>query len=124
VIHPLAVFSPDELEFEAVKLGTSKTVNVTLRNPGATPLIFSGAGITLAGAADFTQTNNCGSPVAAGGSCTIAVTFTPHAKGPFSANLTVTDNAQAGGGTQVVPISGKGNGGAGSEAKVGNGHDQ
>jgi hypothetical protein len=124
VIHPLAVFSPDELEFEAVKLGTSKTVNVTLRNPGATPLIFSGAGITLAGAADFTQSNNCGSPVAAGGSCTIAVTFTPHAKGPFSANLTVTDNAQAGGGTQVVPISGKGNGGAGSEAKAGNGHDQ
>jgi hypothetical protein len=132
VINPQASFSPSSLNFSSVKQGTSSTLNVTLRNPGATPLIFSGAGIRLSGAADFTQTNNCGGSVAPGASCSVAVTFTPHATGTFSTNLMVSDNAQSGGGTQVVSISGKGTGIAvGSvqhdddkdDEKSGRGHD-
>jgi hypothetical protein len=111
VIDPLASFSPTSLSFGTIKHLTSSTLNVVLSNPGATPLSFSGAGIGVTGAnaADFTETNNCGSSLAAGASCTIAVKFTPAATGTFSANLTVVDNAPSGNGTQTVALSGKGN---------------
>jgi sugar lactone lactonase YvrE len=110
VINPKASFSPTSLSFGTIKHLTSSTLDVTLSNPGATPLIFSGAGISVTGtnAADFAQTNNCGSSLAAGKSCTIAVKFTPPTTGTFSATLTVVDNAQAGNGTQTVALSGKG----------------
>jgi hypothetical protein len=110
VIDPLASFSPTSLSFGTIKHATSSTLDVTLSNPGATPLTFSGTGIGVTGtnAADFTQTNNCGSSLAAGAKCTIAVKFTPPAAGTFSANLTVVDNAQAGSGTQTVALTGKG----------------
>jgi hypothetical protein len=123
VINPIPVFSSSNLNFGTVKVGTSSALNVTLRNAGATPLIFSGAGVNLTGAADFTQTNNCGTTLAPGGSCSIAVKFTPHTTGTFSANLTVNDNAQAGGGTQSVSVSGKGSGSASSKDESGNGHN-
>jgi hypothetical protein len=111
VINPLATFNPTSLNFGTIKHTTTSTANVTLTNTGKTPLIFSGVGISVTGAnvAKFTQTNNCGSSLAAGAKCTIAVKFTPSTTGAFSANLTVVDNAQAGGGTQTVPLTGKGN---------------
>jgi hypothetical protein len=108
VIDPLASFSPTSLSFGTVKHATSSTMNVTLSNPGATPLSISSIGVTGTNAADFTQTNTCGSSVAAGSSCTIAVKFTPATTGTFSASVTVVDNAQAGSGTQTVALSGKG----------------
>jgi hypothetical protein len=110
VIAPFATFNPTKLSFGTVKHGTSSTLNVILSNPGATPLIFSGAGISVTGAnaTAFTQGNNCGSSLAAGAKCTIAVRFTPPSKNTFSANLTVVDNALTGS-TQTVPLSGKGN---------------
>jgi len=110
VIDPLASFSPASVAFGTVKHATSSTLNVTLTNPGATALILSGAGISVTGtnATDFVQTNNCGSSLAAGAKCTIAVKFTPPATGTFCANLTVVDNAKAGSGAQTVPLSGTG----------------
>jgi hypothetical protein len=104
VIDPLASFSPTSLSFGTIKHLTSSTLDVTLSNPGGT-----GISVTGTNAADFTQTNNCGSSLAAGAKCTIAVKFTPPATGTFSANLTVVDNAQAGSGTQTVALTGKGN---------------
>jgi hypothetical protein len=111
VIDPLASFSPTSLNFGTVKRTTSSTLNVTLSNPGGTPLIFAGTGISVTGtnAKNFAPSNNCGISLAPGAKCTIAVKFTPPTAGTFSANLTVVDNAQAGGGTQTVPLSGKGN---------------
>jgi hypothetical protein len=111
VIDPLANFSPTSLSFGTVNHTSSSSLNVTLSNPGATPLIFSGTGISVTGtnAKNFVQTNNCGSSLAAGTKCTIAVKFTPQTTGTFTANLTVMDNAQSGSGTQIVPLSGKGN---------------
>jgi hypothetical protein len=111
VIDPLASFNPTSLNFGTIKHATSSTLNVTLSNPGGTPLIFTSAGISVKGtnAASFVQTNNCGSSLAAGAKCTIAVKFTPATTGSFSANVTVVDNAQAGSGTQTIPLSGKGN---------------
>ncbi|MFZ1012304.1 MAG: choice-of-anchor D domain-containing protein [Terracidiphilus sp.] len=110
VIDPLATLSPTSLNFGTVKHGTSSTLNVILSNPGGTPLNFSGTSISVTGAnkTNFVESNNCGTSLAAGARCTIEVKFTP-AIGTISASLTVVDNAQAGGGTQTVALSGKGN---------------
>jgi hypothetical protein len=111
VINPGACLGATSLSFGQVKAGSNKTLSLTLRNDGTTLLILSGAGFGISGtnAAAFTQSNNCGNSVAAGATCTISVKFTPPQKGSYSANLTVQDNAQAGGGTQTVALSGNGN---------------
>ena len=49
--------------------------------PGGTALTIT----SIAVSGDFAETNNCGSSVAAGGSCTINVTFTPTATEPGQA---------------------------------------
>ncbi len=109
VIDPVASFSPTSLSFGTIKHATSSTLTTKLTNTGGTALNFTSIGVTGANASSFVQTNNCGSSVAAGGSCTITVKFTPATTGTFSANLTVVDNAQSGSGTQTVALSGKGN---------------
>jgi hypothetical protein len=111
VVDPLVSFSPIILNFGTVKHATSSTLSVTVSNPGATPLVFSGAGISVSGtnASDFVQTNTCGSSLAVGAKCSVSVKFTPPTTGTFSANLTLIDNAQSGSGTQTIPLSGKGN---------------
>jgi hypothetical protein len=108
VIYPVARFNPSSLNFGTVTHATSSTLNVVLSNPGGTALNLTGISVTGTNAAYFAQTNSCGSSLAAGASCNIAVKFTPAAAGTFSANLTVVDNAQSGGGTQTIPLSGKG----------------
>jgi hypothetical protein len=107
VINPQASFSARILSFGTVKHGTSSTLNVTLSNPGTTPLALSSVTVTGVSAANFMQTNNCGSSVAVGASCTIAVKFTPATTGASVASLTVIDNAQTA--TQIIPLTGTGN---------------
>ena len=64
---------------------------------------------SIATSANFGQTNNCGGSVAAGGSCTINVTFSPTATGPLTGTLTITDNSNGvAGSTQTVTLSGTG----------------
>jgi len=101
-----------------VKHGASSTLNVTLTNPGTTPLSLARISIVGVNAAAFSQSNNCGGSLAAGAKCTIAVKFSPSTTGSFGANLTVVDNAQAGGGTQTVPLSGNGNAGIAAGSRV------
>src|SRR5205823_4192077 len=75
---------------------TSAVKAVTLSNPTATALTITSIGFTGTNPGDFGQSNNCPlspSTLAANGSCTINVTFTPTATGSRSAILTVTDNA-------------------------------
>lgn len=65
-------------------------------------------GITIVGGAagDYSQTDNCGSSVAAGNSCTISVKFAPTMKGARSATLELNDNG--GESPQKVSLSGTG----------------
>jgi hypothetical protein len=102
-----ASLSVSSLNFGTVSSGKSSTAPaVTLKNTGTTPLIISSIGITGSNQGNFAQTNACPGPsssLAAGGSCTIAVTFNSSGRSA-SANLTVTDNTQAG--TQAVSLSG------------------
>jgi hypothetical protein len=118
VINPKASFNPASLAFGSVKHGASSTLNVTLTNPGTTPLSLARISIVGVNAAAFSQSNNCGGSLAAGAKCTIAVKFSPSTTGSFGANLTVVDNAQAGGGTQTVPLSGNGNAGIAAGSRV------
>jgi hypothetical protein len=77
---------------------------VTLTNSGGTTLNITSIALTGANAADFAQTNTCGSSVAGGANCTISVTFTPSASGSRTASLSITDNAS--GSPQTVGLCG------------------
>lgn len=84
---------------------TSAPQTVTLTNTGASALTIS----SIAASGDFGQTSNCPlSPatLAATGTCTISVTFTPTAVGPRTGTLTITDDAA--GSPQTVTLTGTG----------------
>jgi hypothetical protein len=85
---------------------TSPPRTVTLKNASNAALAIQGITITGANAADFVQTNNCGSSVAVGASCTISVTMTPSAGGTRRATLTIWDSSP--GGSQTVSLTGVG----------------
>jgi hypothetical protein len=97
----LISISPNAVGFGTVATGSSSAAQpVTVTNSGSAAAPVSS--ITTSG--DFSQTNTCGTSIAAGGSCTVSVKFTPTASGSRSGNLTVT----ASGITSTVPLSGTG----------------
>jgi hypothetical protein len=69
---------------------------------------FTGTVISITGTdeGDFAESNNCGSSVASGASCTIKVTFTPLAQGRRTADVSISDDG--GGSPQTVPLTGTG----------------
>ena len=89
---------------------SSGPVAITLNNTGNTTLNI--ASITFGGAnpGAFTLSGNtCGSSLAAGGTCTLSVTFTPPSAGTFNATLIVTDDSGGvAGNTQTISLSGTG----------------
>jgi len=99
--------SPSSLSFGNQSLSTtSGTLTATLTNNGSAALSLSSVALTGANAGDFAQSNTCGSSVAAGGSCTISVTFDPTASGSRTASVSITDNAT--GSPQSLGLSGTG----------------
>jgi parallel beta-helix repeat protein len=97
----LASVSPQSVNFPNQILQTpSVAQTVTLANAGNLPLQVSS--ITVNG--DFTQSNNCGTSVNAGTSCTISVVFTPTTIGTRIANLSIVTSA----GAFNVGLSGRG----------------
>ena len=101
--------SASTLTFASQTVGTTSTAQaVILTNTGNTALSITSLALAGTNPGDFGQTNNCGSSVAAGGSCTINVTFTPTAPGTRTAAVTITDNAT--GSPQTVNLTGTGSG--------------
>jgi hypothetical protein len=95
------------LNFGDQKVGTkSAPAPVKLTNVGPGSLAIHGIAFKGLDPGDFSQTNDCGNSVPAGGHCTINVTFHPQAKGKRSANLQISDNG--GGSPQKVALSGRG----------------
>lgn len=107
-----------------VAYGAHASQAVTLSNGGTGSLSITSINLSGTAAADFTQTNTCGTTLAAGTNCTITVVFTPSALGERDATLTLTDDATAGttqtldfkgtgaaGITRIVPDSGPSTGG-------------
>ncbi|HEY8056572.1 MAG TPA: choice-of-anchor D domain-containing protein [Terriglobales bacterium] len=99
--------SPAVLNFAVQTLGTpSAAQTVTLTNSGGSALTLGGITLGGASAGDYSQTNSCGTSLAAGAQCTISVSFTPAASGDRSANLEISDNAAVG--TATVSLDGSG----------------
>jgi hypothetical protein len=104
---PIVGLSTSSLSFGSQPVGAnSAPQNFTLTNTGSSPLSITGIGITGPNPGDFAQTNDCGTSVAAGASCTFSVTFTPTGSGNRSATLNIFDNA--GGSPQHVSLVGTG----------------
>ena len=100
---PVASFSSPSLNYSAQRVGTSSPVqSVTLSNTGMAALTISGFSIT----GDFSQTNNCGSSLAAGASCSASITFTPTARGNRAGVFTLNSNTS--GATPTVSLMGTG----------------
>ena len=103
---PIVSLSPTSLSFGNQVVGTTSPVRrITLANTGVGPLPFS---ITITGtnAADFAQTNSCGTSVASGATCMINVTFKPTDTGSRRGTVVITDNAT--GSPHAVALSGTG----------------
>jgi len=97
----LISISPTALGFGSVATGASsapQTVTVTNSGSAAAPVT------SVSASGDFSQTNTCGSSIAAGSSCTVSVKFTPTTTGNRTGALTVA----AAGVTSTVPLSGTG----------------
>jgi hypothetical protein len=93
--------TPSALSFGSLAVGqTSSAQSVSVLNPTGSAAAVSS--ITVTG--PFAETNNCGSSIPAGGSCTASVTFAPTAAGAQSGALTVI----AGGVTSTTTLSGIG----------------
>jgi len=103
---PRASLTPASANFGSITTGsTSAAQTFTLSNAGNAVLSITSTGISGANAASFKiGANTCGSSLAAGANCTIAVTFGPTATGSASASLTVTDTV----GTQSAVLTGTG----------------
>ena len=99
--------APSALNFGSVTTGsTSSAQTVTVSNPTSSAASVS----SISASGDFAQTSTCGSSIAANGSCTVSVKFTPTATGSRTGTLTVN----AGGVTNSVSLSGTGTSSGGS----------
>lgn len=99
--------STGSLTFAATSLGkVSARRVITLVSAGTLTVTFTRIGIVGANPASFTESNNCGTSLAPGKSCTISVTFKPAKAGKLSAAVSVGDNV--GGSPQEIALAGTG----------------
>jgi ASPM-SPD-2-Hydin domain-containing protein/List-Bact-rpt repeat protein len=99
---PAVTLAPTSLAFGTHVVGSSTSLTDTMTNTG--DATFTITSITASG--DYSQTNNCGSSLAAAASCTITVTFIPVVIGPRNGSVMITDNAT--GSPQNLPLIGAG----------------
>jgi hypothetical protein len=91
---PEAVLQPTELSFASLGVGNpTASQNLTLANPGTANLNITNISVTGTNAADFAQTNNCGTSLAPGASCIFTIIYTGSTADAESATVSVTDNA-------------------------------
>src|SRR6202020_2166594 len=81
-----------------------KRTPVTVTNTSTPAVAITSIGSTPKGTVSYTETNNCGTSIAASGTCTIQVTFDPQSVGTKNYSVTVTNRA----GTQTVTLTGTG----------------
>ena len=101
--------SPSSYNFGSTPVGTGTAwATFTLSNTGSTAVSISNVNVS----GPFVLSSNCGSSVAANGSCPIYVYFAPTQSGPATGTLSVTDNATNS--PQTSALSGTGGSGGGS----------
>src|SRR5882762_4337743 len=109
-VQPVTL-SPASLSFGKITLGNSSSAKtITLKNVQNVPLTIS----SITPTANFGQTNNCPaspSTLAAGGTCSINVVFSPSSLGAVSGTLTVMHSASGSptpatlSGTGITPVA-------------------
>jgi hypothetical protein len=82
------VFNPTKLTYPDTTVGNSSVMTATLTNTYTSAASITS--ITITG--HYTQTNNCGTTLAVGASCTFTITFTPTKVGKQTGVITVTNN--------------------------------
>jgi HKD family nuclease len=91
---PAVTLSQTSVAFASQTAGTtSAATKVTLTNSGTATLSLSSIALGGTNPADFTESNNCPSTLAAGAYCTLSVAFAPQAATGYAATVFVTDNA-------------------------------
>jgi hypothetical protein len=99
-----ALAMPTAVVFLPTVVGApSETASVLLANASSAGTVNIS---NIASSADFSQTNNCPSALAAATSCLVNVTLTPTAGGLRTGMLTITDDQL--GSPQVIQLSGNG----------------
>jgi len=87
---PIVSVTPDKLFFGDQTLNTSSAAKtLTVTNTGNATLEIT----SITATAEFSQTNNCGSSLAAKAACKVQVSFTPTVAGSKTGLITLTDNA-------------------------------
>jgi hypothetical protein len=88
-VVPTVGLSANALDFGTVVVGASTPAQtVTVTNTSTVTLAISSIAINP----PFSQTNNCGSSLAAGASCTINVSLATTAAGVYKTSLAIADN--------------------------------
>jgi hypothetical protein len=100
----VVTFSPTTpLNFKKQTVGsTSPPQTVTLTNTSSKALRIA----SMKASAEFAVTSTCGASVAAGGKCTISVTFSPTQKGAQQGTISIIDSASSK--PQVIELMGTG----------------
>jgi len=94
--------TPSSLSFGNQNVGTTSTSQaITVKNTGT-----ASTAITVAASSSYGQTNNCGTSLAGGATCTVNVTFSPTSSGSLPGSITITDSASTS--PQSVTLSGTG----------------
>jgi hypothetical protein len=89
--------STTSLDFSQVTLGDfDGPLPVTLTNSGGTTDTITDLELNGVGSDDYTETDDCNTPIAPAGSCTVNVSFNPGALGERPATMTVDDTAHSG----------------------------
>ncbi|NDQ58189.1 MAG: choice-of-anchor D domain-containing protein, partial [Acidipila sp.] len=83
---------PPVLLLSTVAVAQTSPISVVTIENGTNTLTISSISISGPNAADFFQTNSCGSTLVAHVVCTIAVTVTPSVAGPLTATLDIFDS--------------------------------
>jgi hypothetical protein len=106
LMQTTAKVSVTSLSFPSTYVGqVSAPKTVTLYNYSSLALDISSISIS-AGSTNFSQTNTCGTSLAANTTCTVSVVFNPTVVGFQTGTLSITDAAY--GGPQAVALSGTG----------------
>jgi streptogramin lyase len=106
VAGPAFTLAPNPLAFGNQTLNVSTTaLPISLNSTGSTAVSISSVRVTGTNANQFSETNNCGTSVAAGAACTINVIFRPTSAGSKTASIAVNGGTAA---TKTVSLTGTG----------------
>jgi hypothetical protein len=100
----------DKVDFGNVVVGTSATLTRTMKNTGDASMNITSE--VIPSGAPYTETNTCGSTLAAGASCTFTFVFTPTKNATQNSTCTITDSATSS--PQVYNLYGVGTNAAGA----------